>query len=55
MINLDYLQKLDKTNIPNAKNLTEALKSPIVGPEPRLLTALAVGCHRHRVRRGPDR
>lgn len=32
MINLDYLQKLDKSNIPNADNLTATLKSPSWDP-----------------------
>ena len=40
MVNLGWLQKLDKSKIPNVEaNLVSTLKSPELGQEPRLLGA----------------
>ncbi len=43
MVNLGYLEPLDKDNIPNASNLQPSLAEPAVGPQARVLAAVAVG------------
>ena len=50
MIKLGWLEKLDKPSIPNIKNLLAVAAAPGLGPEPRVLPAVAVGHDRHRLR-----
>ena len=50
MIELGWLEKLDKSAIPNMKNLLAGAAAPGLGPEPRLQPSLAVGHDRHRLR-----
>ena len=54
LLGLGYLQKLDKSAIPNMTNLEDTLRSP-PGSQPRLQPALAVVHHRHRLRPGEGR
>ena len=54
MIRLGYVQKFDKSTMPNAnKNLIERLKSPPFDPTARLLDAVAVGHRRDHLPQGP--
>ena len=50
LLKLGYLQKLDKSAIPNISNLEDTLSKPRLGSEPRLQPALAVVHHGHRLR-----
>ena len=50
MIELGWLEKLDKSAIPNIKNLPAVAAAPELGPEPRVQPAVAVGHDRHRLR-----
>ena len=49
MVRLGYVQKKDKSAIPNEANLVSTLQHPDLGPEPRVQHALAVRHDRHRL------
>ena len=55
MIELGYVEKLDKSAIPNAVNLQDALAHPVLRPGARVHDALAGGHDRDRLRPHEDR
>ena len=50
LIDKGWAEKLDKSAIPNIKNLSDRAPAPELRSEPRVLPAVAVGDDRHRVR-----
>ena len=54
-VDAGYVEPLDKSNIPNAKNLRRRAAAPGLRPEPRLHAAVAVGHHGHRLQPEEDR
>ena len=55
MIDKGWVEKLDKSAIPNIANLVDVARRPGLRPEPRVQPAVAVGHDRDRLQREADR